>query len=58
MLNTDNKSKKNADKPEIRLATEGPFCEKDEQAKAIERMKQLQKEALEKWQRLQNKAIS
>jgi hypothetical protein len=34
------------------LKTEGPLCEKDEQALAIERTKLLQKEALEKWQRL------
>ncbi|MDN5286655.1 MAG: hypothetical protein JWR38_2929 [Mucilaginibacter sp.] len=34
------------------LRTEGPLCEKDEQALAIERAKLLQKEALEKWQRL------
>jgi hypothetical protein len=35
-----------------RLKTEGPLCEKDEQALAIERAKLLQKEALEKWERL------
>lgn len=34
------------------LKTEGPLCEKDEQALAIERAKLLQKEALEKWERL------
>ncbi|MDB5000539.1 MAG: hypothetical protein JWR76_1616 [Mucilaginibacter sp.] len=33
------------------LATEGPLCEKDEQAIAIERTKLLQKEAQEKWKR-------
>jgi hypothetical protein len=34
------------------IKTEGPLCEKDEQGLAIERTKLLQKEALEKWQRL------
>jgi hypothetical protein len=34
------------------LKTEGPLCEKDEQALMIERAKLLQKEALEKWKRL------
>ncbi|MDB4922988.1 MAG: hypothetical protein JWQ54_4971 [Mucilaginibacter sp.] len=34
------------------LKTEGPLCEKDEQGESIERTKLLQKEALEKWERL------
>jgi hypothetical protein len=37
------------------LKTEGPLCEKDEQALAIERTKALQKEALAKWKRLKAK---
>ncbi|WP_299590292.1 hypothetical protein [Mucilaginibacter sp.] len=34
------------------MKTEGPLCEKDEQGESIERTKLLQKEALEKWERL------
>ncbi|HMG09063.1 MAG TPA: hypothetical protein VK609_11165 [Mucilaginibacter sp.] len=55
MLVTEKKSKeKSTQKPLIKLTTEGPLCEKDEQAIAIERSKLLQKEALEKWERLRN----
>jgi hypothetical protein len=46
---------KNAGKAMPSLATEGPLCEKDEQAIAIERTKLLQKEAQEKWKRYKEK---
>jgi hypothetical protein len=53
MLSTNNKNKeKDAWKLNANLVTEWPLCEKDEQAIAIERTKLLQKEALEKWERL------
>jgi hypothetical protein len=51
---TTNKNK-NAGKAMPILATEGPLCEKDEQAIAIERTKLLQKEAQEKWKRYKEK---
>ena len=34
------------------LKTEGPLCEKDEQARAIERSKKLQAEAIKKWREM------
>lgn len=59
MLNIENKSKERSREDLVsNLATEGPLCEKDEQAIAIERAKLLQKEALEKWERLKKKDIN
>ncbi|MFA6085518.1 hypothetical protein [Mucilaginibacter sp.] len=59
MLITENKSKERSRGDLVsNLVTEGPLCEKDEQAIAIERAKQLQKEALEKWERLRKKDIN
>ncbi|HTE00984.1 MAG TPA: hypothetical protein VK668_16950 [Mucilaginibacter sp.] len=53
MISIKNEAKKTGiDKLVSNLATEGPLCEKDEQGRAIERTKLLQKEALEKWERL------
>jgi hypothetical protein len=43
--------------PAPKLATEGPLFGKDEQGRAIERMKKLAKEALEKWQQLTGNII-
>jgi DNA polymerase IIIc chi subunit len=53
MLNANDENEE-ADKGKsvLDLTTEGPLCEKDEQAIIIERNKRLQKEALEKWARL------
>lgn len=51
MLTTNKNKLQNAGKEMSHLATEGPLCEKDEQAIAIERTKLLQKEAQEKWKR-------
>ncbi|HEY9196057.1 MAG TPA: hypothetical protein VIM77_07315 [Mucilaginibacter sp.] len=50
LVNEQSKAEK-AGKREVNLATEGPICEKDEQAIAIERNKLLQKEAAENWER-------
>jgi hypothetical protein len=47
MLNIKSKEKE-TEKIVIQLATEGPLCEKDEQAIAIERTRKLQEEALKK----------
>ena len=53
MLITNNENEEDDDgKPVPNLITQGPLCEKDEQAIVIERNKRLQKEALEKWMRL------
>ncbi len=37
------------------LETEYPLCEKDEQARGIEQLKKLQKEALKLWRALKKK---
>jgi len=50
LVNEQSKAEK-AGKREVNLATEGPICEKDEQAIAIERNKLLQKEASANWER-------
>jgi hypothetical protein len=50
LINNKNKVQ-NAGKAIPSLATEGPLCEKDEQAITIERTKLLQQEAQEKWKR-------
>lgn len=55
MLTTNKNKLQNAGKAMPHLATEGPLCEKDEQAMAIERTKLLQKEAQEKWKRYKEK---
>lgn len=39
------------------LKTEGPLCEKDEQARAIERSKKLQADALKKWRDMHPQAV-
>jgi hypothetical protein len=53
MLITNNENEEEDDGKLVpNLITEGPLCEKDEQAIVIERNKLLQKEALEKWARL------
>ena len=50
LLEVDKKKKMHTDDADARvLKTEGPLCEKDEQAQAIERLKKLQEEALNKW---------
>ncbi|MCR8557803.1 hypothetical protein KXD93_09130 [Mucilaginibacter sp. BJC16-A38] len=38
------------------LETEYPLCEKDEQARGIEHMKKMQKEALKLWRALKKKS--
>jgi hypothetical protein len=40
------------------IKTEGPLSEKDEQGQAIERLKELQKKAMKKWQRLKKQVIN
>lgn len=40
-----------------RLETEYPLSEKDEQARCIERMRQLQSKALKMWRSLKKKEI-
>lgn len=48
---SDRKKKMQTDDEDVKsLKTEGPLCEKDEQAQAIERSKKLQEEALKKLQ--------
>jgi hypothetical protein len=48
---------KSADCSAPKLATEGPLCEKDQQALVIESTRQLQKEAQEQWMRFKNRPI-
>lgn len=38
-----------------RLETEKPLCEKDEQGRVMERMRQLQQDALEVWRAILKK---
>ncbi|MDB4902251.1 MAG: hypothetical protein JWQ63_1532 [Mucilaginibacter sp.] len=56
MLITNNKNKiKSTGKPVPKIITEGPLCEKDEQAIAIERNKLFQIKALKKWAQAKKK---
>lgn len=55
LISKDKSKEKDEAKPAIHLATDWPLCEKDEQAIAIEHTKILQKEALDRWERLRKK---
>jgi hypothetical protein len=54
-MTVQKKEKTNQSSKITTLKTEGPIGEKDEQAIIIEKTKELQKEAAEKWNNLKKK---
>jgi hypothetical protein len=55
LIQKDKNRIKNTGAPVAKIATEGPLCEKDEQAIAIERNKLFQIKAMKKWAQAKRK---